>query len=92
MELTTPIETPQDIIDRGIGLFAQRKVKRRFRRGLFKVLGSAGHFYLVDIRTLLPGAAFPAPTCSCRAWFYNRATPCKHIVAATYAAMMKGWL
>ena len=93
MNHTIELPASQAVVDRGIELFAAGRVRRRFRRGLYRVIGSQGDAYFVDIRGLIahPGSPDPLPSCQCPSVRY-RGQVCKHIAAATLAAMHKGWL
>jgi uncharacterized Zn finger protein len=86
--MTLTISPNQPTLNRGIDLARNHRVRRRFRRGLFKVLGS--RTYQVDVRAVLEGR--DGATCSCPAYHFNPDAPCKHIVAALYFSTMKGWV
>ena len=92
MTTTTQILTDQTTVDRGVKVFQDGLVRRRFRRGLFAVLSSDhSRRYKVDIRSLVHKNDFLPIHCDCNAFKYTT-KPCKHIVAATYAAISKGWI
>lgn len=92
-----PTMVEQDVFDRGIELFKAGKVRPRLITGTYAV--RSGDFrYRVDIRPLLdPDNPDPQATCirgfrgaKCHYLRYHPEFPCKHIVAATYHATLKG--
>lgn len=90
---TTTIPVPQAVVDRGTDLFLGGQVRRRIRRGCYKIVGSTGTIYQVDIRGWIANVQDPQPlpSCQCDSVKY-RGTVCKHIVAAMNHAINKGWI